>query len=252
VLCEDEGVHSVEREIGYRFRNRELLRSATGVWRRSFGALEHLGDAIADLAVAVTCHRLDGDAETAAQIVANANLERVFSNRLRRLVRPGTGDVIEALIGAVHLDGGFDEAARVTNALLIEGVAWQPIPISRADALEEPGVGPVWVGALVLDAVVADRVVELRGAAGTSQRELSTTRATRTSTASLDRLVREAGARPRLPAAVGDARELKAAAASTMLARGWQTTRRLVVEVLEVGGPLARPARRGVLRQSRR
>ncbi|MDA0202133.1 MAG: hypothetical protein O2870_02010, partial [Actinobacteria bacterium] len=107
-------------------------------------------------------------------------------------------------------------------------------------------------GALVLDAVVADRVVELRGAAGTSQRELSTTRATRTSTAALDRLVREAGARPRLAAAVGDARALKAAAASTMLARGWQTTRRLVVEVLEVGGPLARPARRGVLRQSRR
>ena len=44
-------MHPVEREIGYRFHDRALLRAATATWHRAFGSLEHLGDTIADLAV---------------------------------------------------------------------------------------------------------------------------------------------------------------------------------------------------------
>lgn len=244
-------VLAIEHEIGYRFRNRDLLRSATSTWRRAFGPLEHLGDTIADLAIAVTCHLQGGDAEAATQIVANANLERVFSNRLRRLVSPDTGDVIEALVGAVHLDGGFDQAATVTNHLLVEGVPWRPIHEERAERLSG-AAGPVWLGSLVLDAVVADRVVELRGVAGTSQRELSTTRAVRTSTAALERLVRLPAARRYASTDIDDVRGLKSAAASTLLGHGWSATRELVVALLEAGGPLARAGRRGALRQASR
>lgn len=244
-------VQAIEREIGYRFRNRDLLRSATGTWRRAFGPLEHLGDTIADLAVAVTCHLQGGDAESAAQIVANANLERVFSSRIRRLVSPETGDVIEALVGAVHLDGGFDEAAAVTNRLLVEGVPWRPIEVRKVERLAGTD-GPVWLGSLVFDAVVADRVAEVRGIAATSQRELSTTRSVRTSNSALERLVALPEVRRLLSTDIGDVRGLKSATASTLLGHGWSTTRELVVAVLEAGGPLARTGRRGARRQPRR
>ena len=215
-------MHPVEREIGYRFRDRALLRGATGTWHRSFGPLEHLGDAIADLAVAVTCQRLGAGPDVAATLVDNAHLERVMASRLRRLVRPRTGDVIEALVGAVHLDGGFDRAADVTVRLLVPDSRWEPIPESPISNGVPSGHGPVWLGALVLDAVIADHLVRLRGPVRTSQRELSRTRSHIVRSATLDRLISEV---PTWRAAGLDGRRLKGVVAVMMLRHGWVPTR---------------------------
>jgi hypothetical protein len=215
-------VHPVEREIGYRFRDSALLRGATGTWHRSFGPLEHLGDTIADLAVAVTCHRLGAGPDIAATLVDNAHLERVMASRLRRLVRPRTGDVIEALVGAVHLDGGFDRAAEVAIRLLVPDSRWESIPESAVPVGVPTGDGPVWLGALVLDAVIADHLVRRRGPTRTSQRELSRTRSHIVRSTALERLV---GQVPAWRSAGLDARRLKGSVALLLLHHGWVPTR---------------------------
>lgn len=214
-------MHPVEREIGYRFRDRTLLRGATATWHRAFGPLEHLGDTIADLAVGVTCHRLGAGADVAAGLVDNLHLERVMASRLRRLVRPRTGDVIEALVGAVHLDGGFDRAADVTVRLLVPDTEWQTIPEHPVERLEIVAPGPVWLGALALDAVIADRLVRRWGPVRTSQRELSRARSHIVSSATLERLIGEV---PDWRSARLDARSLKGAVAATLLRHGWTPT----------------------------
>jgi hypothetical protein len=228
-MWEAAPVHPVEREIGYRFRDRTLLRGATGTWHRSFGPLEHLGDTIADLAVGVTCHRLGIGPDVAATLVDNVHLERVMASRLRRLVRPRTGDVIEALVGAVHLDGGFDRAAEATVRLLVPDARWEPLPESPVPSTEAPVDGPVWLGALVLDAAIADHLLRRWGPVRTSQRELSHTRSHIVRTTTLDRLVAEV---PAWRAAGLDARRLKGSVASTLLRHGWSPTRDHLVGVL--------------------
>lgn len=219
----------VEREIGYRFGDSELLRGATHTWHRLFGPLEHLGDAIADLAVGLCCERVGLGPEVAARIVDNAHLESVLARRLRRVVRPRTGDVIEALVGAVHLDGGFDHAARVTAGLLMPDVGWRSIREGDAASLETGRPDQVWLGALVLDAVLADDLIRRRGPARTSQRELSRRRSEVVATANLNRVI---NADARLRQLAGDARGLKASLAATMLTHGWGPTRRLALDVV--------------------
>ena len=231
-------MHPVEREIGYRFHDRALLRAATATWHRAFGSLEHLGDTIADLAVGLTCHRLGAGADVAAGLVDNLHLERVMASRLRRLVRPRTGDVIEALVGAVHLDGGFDRAAEVTVRLLIPDTDWQAIPESPVVALDASAPGPVWLGALALDAVIADQLVRRWGPVRTSQRELSQTRSDIVRTATLEQLIGEV---PSWRSARLDARSLKGSIATTLLSHGWTPMRDHLEAVLVahhlLGGP---------------
>ncbi|MGA1034143.1 MAG: hypothetical protein ACO3VI_02410 [Ilumatobacteraceae bacterium] len=228
-MCEAGPVRAVEREIGYRFSDDELLRGATHTWHRLFGPLEHLGDAIADLAVGLSCHRVGLGPEVASRIVDNAHLESVLARRLRRVVRPRTGDVIEALVGAVHLDGGFDHAARVTSGLLMPDVGWRPIHESAVASLEIGAPDQVWLGALVLDAVLADDLIRRRGPARTSQRELSRRRSEIVSTSNLDRVINADGL---LRETVGDVRGLKSALAATLLAHGWAPTSGVVLDLL--------------------
>jgi hypothetical protein len=228
-VCEADPVRPVEREIGYRFRNTELLKGSTHTWHRLFGPLEHLGDAIADLVVGVNCYCAGLGPAQASRIVDNAHLELVLARRLRRVVKPHTGDVIEALIGAVHLDSDFDHAAQVTTRLLMPDRRWVPMPEVQPTALRAGEPTLVWLGALALDAVIADDLVRRRGAGRTSQRELSRRRSELVATVNLERVVRRS---TQLPAQVVDARSFKAAIAQTMIDTGWSSTRELVVRLL--------------------
>ena len=228
-LCEADAVRAVEREIGYRFRNTELLKGSTHTWHRLFGPLEHLGDAIADLVVGINCYRAGLGPEQAARIVDNAHLELVVARRLRRVVKPRTGDVIEALIGAVHLDSDIDHAAQVTTRLLMPDRRWVPMPEVEATVLQAGEPTLVWLGALALDAVIADELIRRRGAGRTSQRELSRHRSELVATVNLERMVRRSA---HLPAPIVDARTFKAAIARTMLDAGWSSTREVVVRLL--------------------
>ena len=139
---EDDLVHA-EATLGYQFRNREFLQLALthrsaqsrGV-RNDYERLEFLGDAVLDLAVA---HMLlenypsarEGElSKMRAALVNTTSLAEVSRSlqmgkfiRLSRAEQVSGGaertsilaDVVEALVGAVYRDGGFEAAFRVAQ-----------------------------------------------------------------------------------------------------------------------------------------
>jgi ribonuclease-3 len=138
-------VNLLERAVDYRFLDASLLRTA--LTHRSHSAphnerLEFLGDSILN---AVVAHRLferfpqmsEGDmSRLRANLVCQDSLHKLsLSLSLGDHLRLGEGelksggagrpsilaDTLEAVFGAVWLDGGFDEASRVI-ARLYEGL----------------------------------------------------------------------------------------------------------------------------------
>ncbi|HSO05985.1 MAG TPA: ribonuclease III [Pelomicrobium sp.] len=135
------------RRLGYLFRDRRLLRQA--LTHRSHGVphnerLEFLGDGVLNLAVAVLLFERLGEASEGALSRLRANL--VNQETLAAVagemgvgahVRLGEGelksggaarpsilaDTVEALLGAIYLDGGFGAALDVVRALLGPRVA---------------------------------------------------------------------------------------------------------------------------------
>lgn len=131
---------SLEERIGYRFRSRELLEealrhgSAPGrdAGKRSYERLEFLGDAVLSLCIAHDVYKLLPQAgegiltRARAAIINNRNLLQI-GERIRvsesliidpSVRRKGSGgvtrkmvaDAIEAIIGAIFIDGGYDAA----------------------------------------------------------------------------------------------------------------------------------------------
>jgi len=139
----------LEEALGYEFRDRSLLEQA--LTHRSFAneqeracqdneRLEYLGDSVLGMAVS---HHLfqafpemsEGELSRArAHVVQTSTLARVGEQELALggLMRLGRGedatggqrkrsilaDGVEALVGAIFLDGGYAEAARVVIGLL--------------------------------------------------------------------------------------------------------------------------------------
>jgi ribonuclease-3 len=134
-------LQAIERAIGYRFRQPELARQA--LTHRSFGEphnerLEFLGDAILSSAIAIALFARFGDlregdlSRLRAQLVRQESLHRLAeAASLGEHLRLGEGelrsgghrrpsilaDALEAVIGAVYLDGGFAEAQAVIGRL---------------------------------------------------------------------------------------------------------------------------------------
>ena len=128
--------------IGYRFNDPELLRRA--ITHRSFSAshnerLEFLGDSVVNCVVALELHEKfpglnEGElSRLRANIVnqpslAAAALQFAFGEQLRlgegELKSGGSrrpsilADSVEAVVGAVFLDGGFEAAHKVVRTLL--------------------------------------------------------------------------------------------------------------------------------------
>ena len=132
-----------------------LVAQAFDVGHSGFDRLEHLGDAVLDLAVARAVHAARLPAAVAMELTSDRNLMAVFDRLgLASMATRRTGDVVEAVIGAVHLVGGFEAAARVavrwcvvTEALGAAPPA-EPLPDAEARSLR-------FVGACVLDATVS-------------------------------------------------------------------------------------------------
>ena len=144
--------------ISYRFRDPALLVRA--LTHRSFGPghyerLEFLGDSLlnlvaADLLYHEHIHAPEGDlSRLRSRLVRDVTLAEIARELdLGRFLRLGQGelrsggylresilaDVIEALIGAVYLDGGFESAHRVVAELLGERLARLP----DAETLKDP------------------------------------------------------------------------------------------------------------------
>ncbi len=144
--------------IAYRFRDPSLLIRA--LTHRSCGAghyerLEFLGDSLlnlvaSDLLYHQRVHASEGDlSRLRSRLVRDATLAEIARELdLGRHLRLGQGelrsggflresilaDVVEALIGAVYLDGGFEAARRVVAELIGERLAGLP----DAEQLKDP------------------------------------------------------------------------------------------------------------------
>jgi len=157
----DERLDELQHRIGHRFRQADLLPRA--LTHRSFGAdhnerLEFLGDAVLSLAVSsLLFDRFAGSDEgdltrVRAHLVREESLHRVALQvglpdvlRLSEGEARGGGaqrasilaDALEAVIGAVFLDGGFDAARALVQRLFGEVIASTDIGGWAKDAKTE-------------------------------------------------------------------------------------------------------------------
>lgn len=140
----------VERRIGYSFASRHLLEEALrhaslveeGARESSYQRLEFLGDSVLNLCVAAEIFRRFPDAgegelsKARSAVINNRNLVRIGqeigvpeSIRTDPSVREKGGgvtrkmvaDAVEAIIGAIFLDGGFGEAKRFVHSRFWDG-----------------------------------------------------------------------------------------------------------------------------------
>lgn len=135
----------IKGRIGYRFRSplllEEALRHASliggGGDEKSYQRLEYLGDSVLNLCIAEEMYRRfpaasEGELSKArAAVINNRNLVRVgekigVGESLRTdpsvrergggVTRKMVADVVEAIAGAIFLDGGYEEAKRFVLA----------------------------------------------------------------------------------------------------------------------------------------
>lgn len=141
----------LEAKIGYRFQNRELLRTAlthssyanerhdSACW--SYERLEFLGDSILGLLAAEFLFQHQPPlpegrmTRLRAELVCEASLHQVaLKLDLGRCMRLGRGeehtggrrrpsilaDMVEAVIAALYLDGGMEECRRFVNEMILK------------------------------------------------------------------------------------------------------------------------------------
>lgn len=125
-----------------------------------FSRLEFLGDAVLNLAVYLAATAVGVGRDVASSAVANAQLDRRI-NASALVSERRSGDVLEALVGAVHLDGGF-APAWVASLRIAGSAAGIPDDLPPPPALDQGGPlddrAGAFVGAALLAAVVADRL----------------------------------------------------------------------------------------------
>lgn len=157
----DDRLQALQARLGHRFADPQLLLRA--LTHRSFGAdhnerLEFLGDAVLNLAVsALLYERFAGSDEgdltrVRAHLVREDSLHRAALGlglpetlRLSEGEARGGGakrpsilaDALEALIGAIYLDGGLAPAARLVGNLFGELIAGAEAGNFRKDAKTE-------------------------------------------------------------------------------------------------------------------
>ena len=155
----------IEKKIGYVFKNKELLKTAlthksyayerTGEDVSKYNErLEFLGDAILEHIVSIYLYNVEPKLKEGvmrkkrAEIVCEASLSRIIRERnLAKDIRLGkceinTGgnkkdailaDMFEAILGAVYLDGGYDEANRVCLDMIKSTIDYV---VSKEDTLD--------------------------------------------------------------------------------------------------------------------
>lgn len=160
-MNETHDLEQVEAAIGYRFNDPQLM--ATALTHSSFASendvesyerLEFLGDAVLELAITQKIFALLGDAtegemtRVRAAVVDEATLAAVGREHgLHTSIRLGVGedrnggrnrqsiqsDVVEAILGAVYVDGGTESAFGVALHLLGDAISARLAAPSVAD-----------------------------------------------------------------------------------------------------------------------
>jgi ribonuclease-3 len=146
--------------IGHEFRDRELIKAAlthgssrTGTLKTSYQRLEFLGDRVLGLVIAEELYRrhprrtegqlapnfsLLGRAETCAEAAAELDIGELIrlgvKERLQGIDKNVfiLGDVMEAILGAVYLDGGLAPARGLILRL------WEKRLSSRSTSVKDP------------------------------------------------------------------------------------------------------------------
>ncbi|MGA1440448.1 MAG: ribonuclease III domain-containing protein [Ilumatobacteraceae bacterium] len=227
---DDRRLDTIEDLVGHRFDDRRLLADAVSTSARGFGPLETLGDAIADFAVSLTCWRHGLDDAEAAHRVSNAVLDEIFERHLRGLVDAVSGDVVESLVGAVHLDGGFDAAARLAVRWCCADLDWEPL--GDVDVDEWVTVDdlelPAGLASTALDALVTDVIVRRLGLRVATQRDIHRLRVRVVDGPGRRRLAGRLGFRSSSSNRRGIAEPVRAGVLTTLLTAGWDRTRALL------------------------
>lgn len=157
-MTASEGLERFQRRLGYRFRDPQLLVRA--LTHRSAASannerLEFLGDGLINFVTAEVLYRAhpgaaEGDlSRLRASLVCEEALARLAEGiELGDVVVLGGGalksggfrrapilaDTLEAVLGAVHLDGGFDAGRAACERLLADPLARLPDPAALKDA----------------------------------------------------------------------------------------------------------------------
>ena len=198
-----ERYNEIEEAIGYTFKDRSLLESA--MTHRSVQAkggkmdyerLEFLGDAVFDLAVAkllLDRHPAakEGDLSKMRAALVNATSLATISRKkkLGRFIRLSRGelasggaerasilaDVLEAMLGAIYSDGGYDAALSCVEGLLGEELLTvtprdpktelqealhslgSEAPLYRLECVEGPEHSPVFISVVEVDGQIVGR-----------------------------------------------------------------------------------------------
>ncbi len=153
-----DSLQALERRLGYRFAQPRLLERA--LTHRSAASehnerLEFLGDAVLTTAVSALLFEHQADATEGeltrmrAHLVREESLHRLaLSLELPSVIRLSEGeartggaqrasilaDAMEAIVGAVHLDGGFDAARKLIERLFGDTVVAAHVDSSGKDA----------------------------------------------------------------------------------------------------------------------
>ena len=157
-MTASEPLERLQRRLGYRFRDPQLLaralthRSATSANNER---LEFLGDGLINFVVAEALYRArpqagEGDlSRLRASLVCEDALARLAETiELGDLLMLGGGalksggfrrapilaDTLEAVLGAVYLDGGFEAGHAACGQLFAEALAQLPDPATLKDA----------------------------------------------------------------------------------------------------------------------
>lgn len=143
-----------------RATDRDLVRIAIDPSIRGFSRLEFLGDAILGLAVFAAGEVAGFSRPELQRAVSNAELRQIIEGELSETTSAPTGDVVETLIGAIHLSVGFNAAARWAVHTCLPAAD----PVVGGDdpsALAARSMGTdglVFIGAAAIGAVVAEHL----------------------------------------------------------------------------------------------
>jgi len=152
----------LERRIGYRFRNPDLLRIALThrshckVTTLSYERLEYLGDAVLELIASEYLYRKytdksEGELTVLRSILVNRDrlhevglalhlqeqclVDKSLDLQQSTTLRTILGNVVESVLGAVYLDSGLRAARRVTRRWILDEID----ELERLDSFNHKG-----------------------------------------------------------------------------------------------------------------
>ena len=167
-MNEADALSLLQARIGYRFRNESLLKEAlthssyaneVQTYRPpDYERLEFLGDAVLEMATSACLYELLPDMregeltkKRASLVCEEALFHRAAEIGLKECILLGKGeeksggrarpsliaDVTEALIGAIYVDGGMDEAGSFIRRFILQHVTSTPSSADYKSELQE-------------------------------------------------------------------------------------------------------------------